>query len=186
MRIIAGTLKGRPLKAPPGPDTRPTADRTREAIFSLLLARRELHDAAVLDLFAGTGALALEAISRGAAYATLVESLPAAARVARDNARALGVEDACVFVRADAVRYAATYRGPAFDLVFADPPYELSDLTRLPELVLPHLTPDGFFVLEHDRRHSFDEHPALVTSRAYGRTVVSLFERLVDPPGDTA
>jgi 16S rRNA (guanine(966)-N(2))-methyltransferase RsmD len=180
MRIIAGRLRRRSLRAPKGQLTRPTSDRTREAIFNLLQSRLSLEGAEVLDLFAGTGALGLEAISRGAAAATFVEHHPAVLQVARRNAQDLEVADLCRFLRADAAAYLDRYGGPPYDVIFADPPYDLDGLAGLPDQALPHLRPDGLFVLEHDARLSFGEHPRLDTSRSYGRTVVSLF-RSADP-----
>lgn len=175
MRIIAGRLRRKTLKAPKGNLTRPTSDRTREAIFSMLEARMNVQGTRVLDLFAGTGALGLEAISRGADTVTFVETSGPVLRVARQNAEDLGVSDVCWFLRADANTYMQRYRGAAWDVVFADPPYALAQLTDLPALVLPHLNRGGWFVLEHDKRHDFGRHPHLDTARAYGRTTVSLF-----------
>ena len=176
MRIIGGRYRRRLLKAPKGYLTRPSTDRVRESIFNLLTSRIRFDGARVLDLFAGTGALGLEALSRGAASATFVESNGAVLQVARHNAASLDAADACRFVRADAVAYLRRYAGPPFDVIFADPPYDLDGLTDLPELARPHLNADGRFVLEHDARHHFDEPtPGLDTSRAYGRTIVSIF-----------
>lgn len=175
MRIIAGRLKRQPLRAPKGHLTRPTTDRTRESIFNLLEARLDFEGADVLDLFAGTGALGLEAISRGAAAVTFVEQNGRVLKIARQNAEDLGVSDYGWFLRADAVAYLERYNGPPFDVIFADPPYELDVLPRLPDLAIPHLKPHGYFVLEHDARLFFDGHPHLETHRPYGRTIVSLF-----------
>lgn len=130
-RIVAGTVGGRRLAVPPGDRTRPTTDRAREAMFGTLAALLDLDGARVLDLFAGSGAVGLEAVSRGAAAALLVESDARAAATARDNARALGLADR-VTVRRDRVeRVLAGEPGP-YDLVFADPPYALAD----PELAV--------------------------------------------------
>lgn len=175
MRIIAGRFRRKGLLAPKGNLTRPTTDRAREAVFSMVESRIYLEGATVLDLFAGTGALGFEALSRGAERATFVEQDAAVLQFTRRNAEALGVESESTFFRSDVVAFLEHYSGPAFDLILADPPYELPDLPRLPALVLPHLEPDGVFVLEHDVRLSFDDHPNLETSRTYGRTVVSLF-----------
>ena len=175
MRIIAGHLRRRVIKAPRGLITRPTADRTRESIFNLLESRMDLEGAQVLDLFAGTGSLGFEAISRGADAVTFVESSGKVLKCCRQNAAELGVEDACVFYQSDVTDFLRAAAGPPYDLILADPPYELGFLARLPELTRPLLKPDGLFVLEHDRRHAFDDHPRLNTSRAYGRTTVTIF-----------
>lgn len=180
MRIIAGRLKRRPLRAPKGHLTRPTSDRTREGIFSLLDSRLSLDGADVLDLFAGTGALGLEAISRGAAAASFIEQNSRVLKIARQNADDLGVDDHCWFLRADAVSYLERYSGPPFDIIFADPPYDLDAMARLPNLALPHVKPHGYFVLEHDKRIFFEDHPHLDTHRAYGRTVASLFRGSIE------
>ena len=175
MRIIAGTLRRRLIKAPKGLITRPTTDRVRESLFNLVVNRMDLEDAHVLDLFAGTGSLGFEAISRGATAVTFVEENGRVLKCCRENAALLGVEEACTFFQADAVQFLRTYGGPAFDLILADPPYELDALPRLPETAGALLAPHGLFVLEHDARHRFDDHPHLDTSRPYGRTIVSVF-----------
>ena len=173
MRIIAGTLRGRTFRAPRS-GTRPTTDRTREALFNLVGVRVELAGARVLDLFAGSGALGLEALSRGATHVTFVEQHGGALATVRQNVKTLGVEDRCTVQRADAFRFLRQTAG-GYDLAFADPPYGLGEMERLPDLVLPHLAPGGLFALEHSKAHAFDGHAALVTSRTYGGTVVSLF-----------
>ena len=175
MRIIAGALRGRRFHAPPDDATRPTTDRVRESIFNLLHSRTELRGAAVLDLFAGSGGLALEALSRGAARAVLVEQNPKAQRTAKENAAALGVADQVRAVRGNAITFLGRPPSGRYDVVFADPPYHLDGLRDLPDAVRKH-APGGWLVLEHDRHTSFEDHPALETSRRYGRTVVSLFD----------
>jgi len=121
MRIIAGEWRKRPLEAPPGRTTRPTADRVRETLFSMLVSRLgAFEDLRVADLFAGSGALGFEALSRGAAHATFVESDPAAVAAIRRNAATLGAADRIEIVAGSAL-FLGRY-GP-FDLVFADPPY---------------------------------------------------------------
>lgn len=177
MRIIAGRLQRRQLRAPKGHLTRPTTDRTRESLFSLVESRLNLYEAEVLDLFAGTGALGLEAISRGARIVTFVEKRPRVLKYARENAENLEVADQCWFKRGDAVAFLEDYSGPPFDLIMADPPYELEAMARMPDLALPHLKPHGLFTLEHDTRIFFDEHPHLDTSRPYGRTIVTVFRK---------
>src|SRR5829696_2263003 len=126
MRIVAGQFRGRRLQAPHGTSVRPTSDRVREALFSIL---GDVTGLRVLDLFAGSGALGIEALSRGAADAVFVESSRRAAEVVRENLRAVGEEDAPV--RVESVQaYLRRASGQAtYDLVFADPPY--SSATRL-------------------------------------------------------
>jgi 16S rRNA (guanine966-N2)-methyltransferase len=126
-RVIAGAARGRRLAVPAGRGTRPTADRAREALFSSIEALRgPFPGARVLDLYAGSGAVGLEALSRGAATAVLVESDPAAVRTLRANVEAVGLPGADV--RADRVeRVVARAPGAAYDVVFCDPPYELPD-----------------------------------------------------------
>ncbi|PSQ89586.1 MAG: 16S rRNA (guanine(966)-N(2))-methyltransferase RsmD [Bacteroidetes bacterium QS_8_64_10] len=177
MRIIAGQLKRKSIRAPQGHLTRPTTDRTRESLFHLVEARLALREAEVLDLFAGTGALGLEAISRGARFVTFVENERRVMQVARDNADTLDVSDQGRFVPGDAVHFLETYNGPPFDLIMADPPYDLDAMDRLPDLALPHVREGGLLTLEHDTRIFFDEHPHLDTSRPYGRTIVSVFRK---------
>ena len=180
MRIIAGNLKRRLIKAPKGQITRPTTDRVRESLFNMLNSRIDFVESDVLDLFAGTGALGLESISRGATSVTFVEANPKVIKYCRENATQLQVDEACVFFQADAVSFLRSYKGPAFDLIFADPPYELEALAQLPDLAMPFVAQDGVFALEHDQTHNFDDHPLLETSRAYGRTIVSMFMHSLD------
>ena len=175
MRIIAGRLRRRSIRAPKGRLMRPTTDRVREAIFSLIESRLALDQADVLDLFAGAGSLGLEALSRGAVAVSFVELQARVLKMTRQNADDLGVIGLCWFLRADAVTYLERYNGPPFDLILADPPYALEAAPRLPGLAGPHLKPGGLFLLEHDARLSFDDHPHLDTSRPYGQTIVSIF-----------
>jgi 16S rRNA (guanine966-N2)-methyltransferase len=121
MRIISGQWRGRPLEAPPGRSTRPTADRARETLFSMLTSRLgSFADLRVADLYAGSGALGFEALSRGAASATFVENDSAAAAAIRRNAEKLGAAERATILATSAVKLP---RQEAFDLIFADPPY---------------------------------------------------------------
>lgn len=134
MRIISGAWRGRALLAPPGECTRPTADRTREALFSMLTSRLgSFEELRVADIFAGTGALGLEALSRGAAHCTFVERDHGALKVLKENIAKLGAADRCD-VRAQA---AEGFTGGPFDVVFLDPPYRSGvGLKVLPRLAL--------------------------------------------------
>ena len=178
MRIVAGLAKGRRLAAPAGA-TRPTSDRAREALFNSLATMLDLDGAAVLDLFAGTGAVGLEALSRGAARAVLVESDRRAGDVLRRNATELGLPGATVRARAvDPYLRAGPVDGP-FDLVFADPPYALpdDDLARLLQALAGDgwLRPDAVVVVERAARSTAPPWPAAITplrSRRYGEGVL--------------
>lgn len=177
MRIIAGRWGGRALVAPKGRATRPTSDRVREALFSILGDVAGFH---VLDLFAGTGAFALEALSRGAASAVAVERARAALAVLRANARALGAEDVLDIVCTDALRFVA--RGRTFDLVFADPPWP--DSTVVEPVLAEHaprwVAPDGWLIVERAARMT---EPSSIPGfappqlRRYGEAALALHRR---------
>jgi 16S rRNA (guanine966-N2)-methyltransferase len=171
MRIIAGTHRGHRIAAPKGRDTRPTSDRVRENLYNLV---GPVDEASVLDLFAGSGALGLEALSRGAASATFVESDRDACRVINANLDKLGLHG--LVLCQDAVR-AAGSEHRRFDLVLCDPPYDY-DRTRLDPLFAGLLEPDGLLVLETAGREDPPELPGLRqrTSRRYGAARLTLFE----------
>jgi 16S rRNA (guanine966-N2)-methyltransferase len=176
MRVIAGELGGRRLRAPSGRVTRPTSDKVREALFSMLV---EVTGADVLDLFAGAGGLGIEALSRGAASAVFVERDAAAVRALKTNLAALGIEPADARVRqveALAALRSARARKETYDLVFIDPPY-----TRArdwgPELsaVLPSLLrPAARVVVESDRRAPLQLDVELERERRYGDTSIRI------------
>jgi len=174
MRVIAGRYGGRRLQAPPGDATRPTSDRVREALFSVLGA--QVDGARVLDLFAGSGALGIEALSRGAAEVAFVDSAPAAIRAVRANLEALGA--AAEVRRADARRFlgAASAASRQYDLVFLDPPYRLAgrlggELTRALPAVL---APGAAVVAESDRRHELELGLPILDERRYGDTLIRI------------
>ena len=178
-RIIAGFAGSITLKTP-GPGTRPTSDRVREAIFSALDSRDLLHDARVLDLYAGSGALGLEAASRGASVVRLVEKSPSAAAVCRANAAAvLRQADTAVQVEVSAVAvqsFLATASGP-WDVVFSDPPYDLAehDLARDLVVLAPLLAPGAVVLVERSSRSPEPAWPAALTldrRKNYGDTTL--------------
>jgi len=167
MRIIAGQLKGRRLQGPKGEGLRPTSDGLRETLFNVLSA--SVEGARVLDGFAGTGAVGLEALSRGAAHATFIERDPRALASLTANVRVCGSEDACAIIRDDFSRVESLARG-AFDLVFLDPPYDGVDLEAAVERAAPLVGPGGRLVLEHSRRRTS---PAQAGSLARVRVLVA-------------
>ncbi len=176
MRVVAGRLGGRRLRAPRGRETRPTSDRVREALFSML---GPLDGARVLDLFAGSGALAIEALSRGAAAATIVERDARAIEVIRANLEALGIgaqEARVVHGPALSALRDASARGDAYDLVLLDPPYrDAPALGRELSQALPAvLAPDARVVAESDRRSPLELGLPVVRERRYGDTLIRI------------
>lgn len=175
MRIVAGEWRGRRIKAPPGDKVRPTADRVREAWMSIV--QRYLVGASVVDLFAGSGALGLEALSRGALSAVFVEIAPASLRALRENIAALGAAGVATVRRADALRFVETLAPHAFDLAFADPPYGHGAAARLAELW--QVTPFARLIgIEH---RSGEGMPRGGDTRRYGSTAITFYED--DGPG---
>jgi 16S rRNA (guanine966-N2)-methyltransferase len=190
VRITGGVFRSRAIVAPRGDTTRPTSDRVREALFSMLSSERELDGARVLDLYSGTGALAFEAISRGAAHASLVEKNKNALASIAENIEALGLEDV-VRVHATLVEKVAPQLGPApFDLVFADPPYADVPSGALVRALGPlfraaKFSKEACFVLEHASRDDLPVMTSLVPSsggsielrkhRIYGDTAIAIF-----------
>jgi 16S rRNA (guanine966-N2)-methyltransferase len=178
MRVIAGRLGGRRLAAPRGTVTRPTSDRVREGLFAMLA---DVRGASVLDLFAGTGALGIEALSRGASSAVFVERDGGAVRVLRDNLRALGIERTEAQVRrADALRAleSARTREETYDLLFIDPPYgQAHDWGPQLSTVLPSLLRSGArVVVESDRRAPLELRMELAHERRYGDTSIRIHQ----------
>jgi len=181
MRIIAGSARGRVLKSLKGPALRPTADRVRESLFSVLGER--VVEARFLDLYAGAGAVGLEALSRGAAQATFVESHRPAGRVIEENARLCGFEGQVRVIIAPVARGLAMLRaeGVTFDLIFVDPPYgrgevgaALARLGQWPEM----LAEEGLLIVQRSRHEVPGETGAFeeVRNLRYGETVVDIYE----------
>ena len=178
-RIVAGTLGGRRLATPPGRGTRPTSDRVREALFSALDAMTELRGSRFADLYAGSGAVGLEAASRGAAHVLLVESDPRAARTARDNITALGAGNTARLITARVAQALATPPEAPYDVVFADPPYGLPDpeVRALLTALVAHdwLVPGAVVVVERSSRSGAVPWVPGITgehSRRYGETAL--------------
>ena len=178
MRIVAGTLRGRPIEAPKGQGTRPTVDRVREALFSSLYSLRGgFEGAVVLDAFAGSGALGIEALSRGARQAVFYESDKAAANVVKRNLASLGIE--ALVVQRDVLAAPPTMQDPPFDLVFLDPPYAYDPVNVLE--MARALGGNPIVVYEHDLKRADETVRAAETcsfavhaSKKYGKTGITI------------
>jgi 16S rRNA (guanine(966)-N(2))-methyltransferase RsmD len=168
MRVIAGSLKGRRLQAPAWDGLRPTSDKLRETLFNVLAAR--IGDARVLDGFAGTGAVGIEALSRGAAHVTLVESDPRAVRLIERNLEHCAVTERHAIIRARFADAARRLHPGAFEVVFLDPPYESDAIVSSLEAAAPLVAPAGLLILEHARR---DAAPARAGSLTKTRDIMS-------------
>jgi 16S rRNA (guanine966-N2)-methyltransferase len=178
MRIIAGEWRGRAIEAPPGRETRPTADRVRETLFSMLASRLgSFEELRVADLYAGSGALGLEALSRGAASATFVEIDAKAAAAIRRNAEKLGASDRVRVVAGSAL---ALPRSEPFDLIFADPPYSPGSGSAVVQSICNSgwLARGGWLSVETSRRDAADAGElALDGEREIGRARLTLLRR---------
>ena len=186
MRIIAGSLRGRTLKSPTGEGCRPAMGRTREALFSMLEARGVCWAGArVLDLFAGSGSLAFEAVSRGAPRAELVEQAPHILRCLEENVRKLGVEHQVRIVREDVTRHLRRGTMEAFDVIFLDPPYRKGYTETCLQAVLEHgwLTPGGILSaeIEKDLQVTTPDGLELLAERLFGQTRVCIWRNAALP-----
>ena len=174
MRVVGGEAGGRKLKAPPGDETRPTSDAVREAVFNAVASRMDLEDARVLDLFAGSGALGIEALSRGAGEVTFVDRSRTAAATIRSNLEMTGLAGGRVVTTP--VQGWLARLGPAdqWDLVLADPPYAYDGWTALLQGLAGHVDDDGMAVLESGSDLELPKGWRSVRSKRYGTTVVTL------------
>jgi 16S rRNA (guanine966-N2)-methyltransferase len=184
LRIVAGAYRGRPIATPRGDAIRPTTDRTREAVFNVLAHRHadRLEGARVLDLFAGTGALGLEALSRGATFAMFVDEGVESRGLIRTNVEAFGLTGCTKIFRRDATRLGEVGTMRPFDLVFADPPYGkgLGERALASALAGGWLSAGALCVVEEAASAPFGPVPGFVVSdeRDYGDTVVRFLDRL--------
>ena len=190
MRITGGTFRSRILKAPRGRTTRPTPDRVREALFSSLLSQTHLEGMRMLDLYAGTGSLCLEALSRGATHATFVEQSSSALTALHHNIRSLGVAERVQVMHTSAQKGLERLQGsPPFDLIFVDPPYQEVSTGRVHGTVSlvwrgRLLSEQGYLILEHAARDiPPDFHPLTCTaSKRYGDTMLSFYRSVPRAP----
>ena len=176
MRIISGTYGGRRFDAPKNLQARPTTDIAKESLFNILQNRIDFEDITTLDLFAGTGSISFEILSRGASRVVSVEMGRVQQQFIQKVAGELKITTGLQLIRGDVFKYlkGATQQ---FDLIFADPPYALKELPTLPDLVLEGnlLKPEGTFILEHGKENDFSSHPRFVELRKYGAVHFSFF-----------
>ena len=177
MRVISGKYKMRRFDVPQGFKARPTTDFAKENLFNVLSNLVDFESGpCALDLFAGTGSISLELLSRGCSRVVSVEKDRDHYAFIKRVMSTVGAEGSEV-VRGDVMRYLRDGRGGPFDLIFADPPYQLPELPQLPDLILGSglLVADGLLVLEHGKAHSFAAHPCFHSHRAYGSVNFTLF-----------
>ncbi len=176
MRIITGLYKGRHFDVPRSFKARPTTDFAKENIFNVLAGYIDFDDASALDLFAGTGSISLELISRGCRSVVSVEADRDHARFISQCMQKLGTHSD-MLIRGDVFRFVKSCR-QQFDFIFADPPYALDRLAELPDLILGSdmLKEEGVFVFEHGKDHDFSQHPRFVEHRSYGSVNFTIFQ----------
>ena len=180
MRIISGSLKGRRLNPPTNLPVRPTTDMAKEGLFNILNNYVDYEECDVMDLFAGTGSITFEFVSRGAKSVTSVDINGHCTDFIKSSATLLNVQNLHV-VRADVFDLLKrAYK--KFDIIFADPPYAHEGLAQLPDIVFEKdlLTDDGIFILEHPKEYSFEEHPHFWQHRNYGKVNFTFFAKEVD------
>ncbi len=175
MRIISGTFRGRRLTPPKNITARPTTDFAKESLFNLLNNQIDFEGCDMLDLFAGTGGIGLEFVSRGAREVTAVEMAHTQQNFIISTCKLLGIHNLHV-MRGDVFKYINTC-ALQFDFIFADPPYALDSLATLPDLIFEKalLKEDGLFVLEHGKDYDFSQHPHFQSHRSYGSVNFTFF-----------
>jgi 16S rRNA (guanine966-N2)-methyltransferase len=179
MRIITGLYKGRQLKPARHLDIRPAADRVKVTIFNVLQARMDLEGITALDLFAGTGSLGIETVSRGAKKAIFVDDSEESVELIGTNIEDLKCQDFCEVIETDALRYIDTTK-QQFDLIFADPPYAYPETSLIPQKIFSAkiLNDSGFLIIEHQKKLAFEPSPdfAIAIVKEFGNTTVTFFK----------
>ena len=178
MRVITGQFKGRRLITPNDRSIRPATDRVKQAVFDALCSRLVFENARILDLFAGTGSLGLEALSRGAGSCVFVDSGANAVSCIEQNLAALDCSLRAKVIRSDAMRFVDTCR-ERFHLIFADPPYAFPETASIPGWITRNnlLEPQGYLLIEHTKSLIFEKNPSLTCKlvKKFGTTCVSFF-----------
>jgi 16S rRNA (guanine966-N2)-methyltransferase len=184
MRIIAGDFRGRSIESVRDLSVRPTTDRAKQTIFDILTNRIEFDGLEVLDLFAGSGSLGLEALSRGAKSVTFIDKARKSLEVLEKNVTALGCESQCSVYQADVFWYLKNINR-SFDLVFTDPPYKLENIGMLPNAIYDSgiLRNGTYVVMEHSRESviELDEQKYEILRKAFGQTTVLILKAIVPP-----
>jgi len=182
MRIIAGEFRGRSLESVRDLSVRPTTDRAKQTIFDILSNRIDFNGLDVLDLFAGSGSLGLEALSRGVKSVTFIDKARKSLKVLEKNVASLGCESRCSIYQADVFWYLKNINR-AFDLVFTDPPYKLENIGMLPNAIYDSgiLQNDTYVVMEHSRESviELDEQKYEILKKAFGQTAVLILKAIV-------
>jgi 16S rRNA (guanine(966)-N(2))-methyltransferase RsmD len=175
MRIIGGKFKGHPLPVLKKFQGRPTTDFAKEGLMNTLHHLINWEEISVLDLFSGTGALSMECVSRGAARVTAIENNASHVLQIKKIFQQFEAKEAHV-IKADCLLWLKT-NTQTFDLILADPPFDLVELASLPELILPLINEDGVFVLEHGKEHRFETHPHCFKEKQFGHVHFSFFSK---------
>lgn len=178
MRIVGGTLKGRRFNPASALPVRPTTDMAKEGLFNILRNLVDFEDVVVLDLFSGTGNIGFEFISRGAKHVTMVEKNPKSVAFISQTAKAFEISNLSV-LQADVFAFLGRVKA-GYDIVFADPPYDLSQISLLPKLICGQsvLKEGGLFILEHPQTYHFEEYPYFQQQRRYGKVNFSFFHKV--------
>ncbi len=176
MRIISGKYKGRRISAPSNITARPTTDFAKEGLFNLLNNKIDFEGIAVLDLFAGTGSIGIEFVSRDCKSVISIEQNDRHCAFIRKICNELKIDNLSL-MKIDVFKYLNSCH-TQFDMIFADPPYELDRIREIPDLIFSNklLTSDGLFVLEHSAKQNFEQHPNFTDHRHYGNVNFSFFE----------
>ncbi len=176
MRIIGGKFKGHPLPVLKNFQGRPTTDFAKEGLMNTLHHLLQWEECHVLDLFSGTGALAMECLSRGASMCTAVENNAGHVQQIKKNLLQFQFKNAQI-IKADVMIWVKN-NSATYDLILADPPYDLPELPLLPELIIPMLEEEGILVLEHGKEHQFENHPHCFKEKRFGHVHFSFFSKL--------
>lgn len=178
LRVVGGALRGRKIRTDDRSDLRPTTDRARETIFNIMASRFDMEGLDVIDLYAGSGALGIEALSRGAAHATFVENNAGGVRLIQSNLDTLGLAERAVVLRSDALRHLE--EGSPYDLIIADPPYNALAVAALLAAVPDALRENGYALIERSAGTLLPPHPRLelLAERSIAATSVALLRKV--------